>query len=60
MSEELHFKRKTYIIPEQMVGDVENFLEWIGKHVCKDEEVKQLLLDYRMYEEHVHGRTEEK
>jgi len=41
MAEELHFKKKTYIIPEQVVDELEKYLHWIEKHVCCDEEVQQ-------------------
>ncbi len=48
MSEELMFKRRLYHVPDQMVADVEKFLEWMKKHALKDEEVEQLFLDYGM------------
>lgn len=50
MSEELMFKRRLYHIPDQAVEDVERYLEWIKKHVCKDGEVEQINLDFARYE----------
>lgn len=48
MSEELHFKRKTYIIPDQMVNTTQKYLEWIKKHALSDEDVVQLHLDFHL------------